>query len=111
MAGIGALAIPGLGPFIATGPIMGTLAGLGIDGAVGGLMELWWARAFRSTKLSDTKAELSRGSPAICPLRHVGRNLQSEGPTEGDSRRDISSAGEKAVSSHGGHTDTPSPDV
>ena len=38
LAGIGALAIPGLGPFIAAGPIMGALAGLGVGGAVGGLI-------------------------------------------------------------------------
>jgi hypothetical protein len=38
LAGIGALAIPGLGPFIAAGPIMGALAGLGAGGAVGGLI-------------------------------------------------------------------------
>jgi hypothetical protein len=38
LAGIGALAIPGLGPFIAAGPIMGGLAGLGVGGAVGGLI-------------------------------------------------------------------------
>jgi len=38
LAGIGALAIPGLGPFIAAGPIMGTLAGVGAGGAVGGLI-------------------------------------------------------------------------
>jgi hypothetical protein len=38
LAGIGALAIPGLGPFIAAGPIMATLAGLGVGGAVGGLV-------------------------------------------------------------------------
>jgi hypothetical protein len=37
LAGIGALAIPGVGPFIAAGPIMATLAGLGVGGAVGGL--------------------------------------------------------------------------
>jgi hypothetical protein len=36
LAGIGALAIPGVGPFIAAGPIMATLAGLGVGGAVGG---------------------------------------------------------------------------
>jgi hypothetical protein len=36
LAGIGALAIPGLGPFIAAGPIVGALAGLGAGGAVGG---------------------------------------------------------------------------
>jgi hypothetical protein len=38
LAGIGALAIPGVGPFIAAGPIMGALAGLGVGGAVGGLV-------------------------------------------------------------------------
>jgi len=38
LAGIGALAIPGLGPFIAAGPIMATLAGVGVGGAVGGLV-------------------------------------------------------------------------
>jgi hypothetical protein len=37
LAGIGALAIPGLGPFIAAGPIMAALAGAGIGSAVGGL--------------------------------------------------------------------------
>ncbi len=37
LAGIGALAIPGIGPFIAAGPIIGALAGVGAGGAVGGL--------------------------------------------------------------------------
>jgi hypothetical protein len=35
LAGIGALAIPGIGPFIAAGPIMAALAGMGVGGAVG----------------------------------------------------------------------------
>jgi hypothetical protein len=38
LAGIGALTIPGIGPLIATGPIMAGLAGLGVGGAVGGLI-------------------------------------------------------------------------
>ena len=38
LAGIGALAIPGVGPFIAAGPIMAALAGAGVAGAVGGLV-------------------------------------------------------------------------
>jgi len=37
LVGIGALAIPGLGPFIAAGPIMAALAGAGVGGTVGGL--------------------------------------------------------------------------
>jgi hypothetical protein len=37
LVGIGALAIPGLGPFIAAGPIMAALAGAGAGGLVGGI--------------------------------------------------------------------------
>ena len=38
LAGIGALAIPGVGPLIAAGPIVAALAGAGAGGAVGGLL-------------------------------------------------------------------------
>jgi len=37
LAGIGAIAIPGVGPFIAAGPVLAALAGVGVGGAVGGL--------------------------------------------------------------------------
>jgi hypothetical protein len=37
LAGIGALAIPGVGPFIAAGPIVAALAGAGVGGTLGGL--------------------------------------------------------------------------
>lgn len=36
LAGIGALAIPGIGPLIAAGPILSTLAGIGVGGTIGG---------------------------------------------------------------------------
>ena len=38
LVGIGSLAIPGLGPFIAAGPIVAALAGAGAGAAVGGLV-------------------------------------------------------------------------
>jgi hypothetical protein len=37
LVGAGALAIPGIGPLIAAGPLMAGLAGLGVGGAIGGL--------------------------------------------------------------------------
>jgi len=37
LAGVGALAIPGAGPFIAAGPLMAALAGAGVGGAIGGI--------------------------------------------------------------------------
>lgn len=37
LAGIGLLAIPGIGPFIAAGPIMAALSGAAVGGTVGGV--------------------------------------------------------------------------
>lgn len=37
LAGVGLLAIPGLGPFIAAGPIMASLSGIAAGAAVGGI--------------------------------------------------------------------------
>jgi hypothetical protein len=38
LAGVGAIAIPGVGPFLAAGPIMAALAGAGVGGTAGGLV-------------------------------------------------------------------------
>jgi hypothetical protein len=38
LAGIGALAIPGVGPFIAAGPIMAALSGAAVGAATGGIV-------------------------------------------------------------------------
>lgn len=37
LMGVGALAVPGVGPFIAAGPIVAALAGAGVGGTVGGI--------------------------------------------------------------------------
>lgn len=37
LAGAGLLAIPGIGPFVAAGPIMAAIAGAGIGGTIGGV--------------------------------------------------------------------------
>src|SRR5450432_843390 len=62
LVGIGALAIPGLGPFIAAGPIMSVLAGIGVGGAVGGV----------------TGALIGMGIPEFEAKRYEGR-LQKGG--------------------------------
>jgi hypothetical protein len=62
LAGIGALAIPGVGPLIAAGPIMSALAGMGVGGAVGGL----------------TGALIGMGIPEFEAKRYEGR-LQKGG--------------------------------
>ncbi len=102
LAGIGALAIPGVGPFIAAGPIMGALAGLGVGGAVGGLIGAlvgmgipeYEAKRYEGrikdggillSVHCDTSEEISRAKEI---LKHSGAE-------------DIASSGEKSVSTHG----------
>jgi hypothetical protein len=57
LAGIGALAIPGLGPFIAAGPIVAMLSGAGAVGILGGL----------------TGALVGAGIPEYVAKRYEGR--------------------------------------
>ena len=66
LTGIGALAIPGLGPFIAAGPIMAALAGAGVGGALGGVTGALVGMGFPSMRLRDTKAALK--TAAFCSL-------------------------------------------
>src|SRR5579884_3141094 len=57
LAGIGMLAIPGIGPFIAAGPLMALLGGVGVGAAVGGL----------------TGALIGMGIPEYVATRYEGR--------------------------------------
>ena len=62
LAGIGALAIPGVGPFIAAGPIMGALAGVGVGGAVGGLVGALVGMGIPEYKAKRYEGRLKEGS-------------------------------------------------
>ena len=57
LVGVGALAIPGLGPFVAAGPIVAALAGMGVGGAAGGI----------------TGALIGLGMPEYVARRYEGR--------------------------------------
>lgn len=56
LLGMGGLAIPGIGPFIAAGPIMGALAGLGAGSVIGGL-----AGAFTGLGVPEYEAKRYEG--------------------------------------------------
>jgi hypothetical protein len=106
LAGIGMLAIPGIGPFIAAGPIMAALSGAAVGGAVGGL----------------TGALVGMGIPEFEAKRYEGRiksgniliSVHSEDADETSHAKkifedagaeDISSAGESGT----GHENKPRP--
>jgi hypothetical protein len=81
LVGIGALAIPGLGPFIAAGPLMAALAGAGVGAAAGGL----------------TGALIGMGIPEYEAKRYEGKikegnilmSVHTEDATERDKAKEI----------------------
>src|SRR6202167_6004456 len=102
LAGIGALAIPGVGPLIAAGPIMGALAGLGVGGAVGGLVGAlvgvgipeYEAKRYEG-RVKDGGILLSVHCDSSEEVSKAKEILKSTGAD------DVASSGEKAVSTHG----------
>lgn len=65
MAGIGALAIPGLGPFIAAGPIMAALGGAAAGTAVGGLTGGLVGLGFTEYEAKQYQSYLNEGHSLI----------------------------------------------
>src|SRR6202158_3840129 len=112
LVGIGALAIPALGPFIAAGPIMAALAGAGVGGAVGGLtgaligmgIPEYEAKRYEG-RVKDGGVLLSVHCDTSDEISRAKELLKETGA------EDVSSAGEKAASSHGVHTETASSKV
>jgi len=89
LAGIGLLAIPGVGPFIAAGPIMAALSGMAVGAAVGGI----------------TGALIGMGIPEVEAKRYEGKikdgNILISVHT--DSSDEVTSA--KRIFDTGGATD------
>ncbi|HEX6494952.1 MAG TPA: general stress protein [Acidobacteriaceae bacterium] len=106
LAGIGALAIPGVGPLIAAGPIMGTLAGLGTGGVVGGLVGALVGLGIPEYEAKRYEGRVKDGGVLLSvhcdSSNEVSRAKEILKATGAD---DISSSGEKAASTHGVDTD------
>ena len=109
LAGVGALAIPGLGPFIAAGPIMASLAGLGVGGAVGGLIGALVGMGIPEYEAKRYEGRIKDGGVLVsvhCDTSDeitLAKDLLKQTGAE-----DISSAGEKAAGSHEAQPETAS---
>jgi len=100
LAGVGMLAIPGLGPFIAAGPIMAGLAGLGVGGAVGGVTGALIGLGIPEYEAKRYEGRLKKGgillsvhcdtSDEIKRAKEILKNTNAE---------DISSTGESSADS------------
>jgi hypothetical protein len=106
LAGIGALAIPGVGPLIAAGPIMGALAGLGVGGAVGGLVGALVGAGIPEYEAKRYEGRVKDGGILVSvhcdSSSEVSRAKDLLKETGAD---DVASSGEKSVSTHGVDTD------
>jgi hypothetical protein len=62
LAGIGALAIPGMGPFIAAGPIMAALSGAAVGGGIGGVTGALIGMGFPEYEAKQYEGKLRDGN-------------------------------------------------
>ena len=99
LAGIGSLAIPGLGPFIAAGPIMGALGGAAVGAATGSLTGALVGLGIPEYEAKRYEGKIKGGSALISvhtdnsEERSAAKEIFEQSHAE-----DISSTGEAGVS-------------
>jgi hypothetical protein len=97
LAGIGALAIPGLGPFIAAGPIMGGLAGLGVGGAVGGVIGALVGMGIPEYEAKRYEGRLKNGGVLLSVHCDTSQEIsRAKDILTGTNAEDIASTGESS---------------
>jgi hypothetical protein len=98
LAGIGALAIPGVGPFIAAGPIMGALAGLGVGGAVGGLIGALVGMGIPEYEAKRYEGRIKEGGVLLSVHCDTSEEIKrAKELLKGTGAEDISSSGESSA--------------
>ena len=101
LAGLGALAIPGVGPLIAAGPIMGALAGLGIGGTLGGLVGALVGLGIPEYEAKRYEGRVNDGGILVSVhCESSEETSRAKDVLKAVGGEDIASSGEKAVSSH-----------
>lgn len=98
LAGIGAIAIPGVGPFIAAGPIMGALAGVGAGAAAGGLVGALVGLGMPEYEAKRYEGQVRNGG--ILVSVHCDDSnwvAKAKDILERNGAKDISSAGEQSI--------------
>jgi len=98
LAGIGSLAIPGLGPFIAAGPIMAALSGSAIGGSLGLLIGSLVGAGIPEYEAKRYEAGLKEGHILISVHTDSDEEIKrAKEIMEHEDVTDISSANEKAA--------------
>ena len=98
LAGIGALAIPGVGPFIAAGPIMAALGGAAVGTAAGGIIGALIGLGIPEFEAKRYDAKIREGNILISVHTEDGKQKDiAEDVFKRNHADDISSASEASV--------------
>jgi hypothetical protein len=98
LAGIGAIAIPGLGPFIAAGPIMAALTGAAVGGALGGVTGTLVGLGIPEYEAKRYEGKIKGGRALIAVhAENSDEAKRAKEIFESVGAEDISTSGEKAV--------------
>ena len=103
LAGIGVLAIPGLGPFIAAGPLMAALSGAAVIGTLGGVAGALVGMGIPEFEAKRYEGRIKSGNILISV--HTDDQTKSRRAHDIFVRagaQDIATAGEASVSGKGG---------
>jgi hypothetical protein len=101
LAGIGSLAIPGVGTLIAAGPIMGALAGLGVGSTVGGLIGALVEMGIPEHEAKRYEARIKEGGALLSIHCNSSEEVsRAEAILKELGAEDIASTGKKAASTH-----------
>ena len=96
LAGIGALTIPGVGPLIAAGPIMGALAGMGAGGGMVGALAGMGIPEYETKRY---ESRVKAGSLLLSVHCDTSEEIaRAKSVLEQNGAEDVSSSREKAVS-------------
>jgi hypothetical protein len=103
LVGLGALAIPGLGPVIAAGPLVAALAGIGAGGVVGGLIGALVGMGIPEYEAKRYEGRLREGGVLLSVHCETSDEIKrAKKLLEATGAQDIASSGEKGVSSETG---------
>ena len=99
LVGMGALAIPGIGPFIAAGPIMAALSGAAIGGATAGIAGALIGLGMREDVATQYESKVKEGNILMSVhSEDMDRSSQIKEVMSRHGGKEISTTGEKGVS-------------
>jgi uncharacterized protein (TIGR02271 family) len=101
LAGVGALAIPGVGPFVAAGPIMAALSGAAIGAGAGGLIGALVGLGIPEYEAKRYEGKLKQGNILISVHSdNSDETRRAKDIFEHAGAEDISATGEEKIESH-----------